>query len=272
MKKIFAAATILAVSALSANAADLPARTYTKAPPMMDPGYNWTGFYIGGFVGGAGTDRNAVSSEPVTAGGVFYNGTGVPNSYKLRSSVIGGGTIGYNWQSPGTSWVFGLEGEAGYMRLRRSVQDINAITAGFAFPDSIDSTRIGDWYGTITGRLGYSFSNVLVYGKGGVAFVDQRASFVDACNTGACGGGLLTLGRNRNEATWTAGGGIEWAFAGNWSVKGEYMYIDTRQTYSYSGIPAGSAAVFTSTHSDPGVHTGKVGLNYRWGGPVVARY
>src|SRR6185436_15524747 len=100
--------------------------------------FNWTGFYVGGFVGGAVADRNAVSTEPASAG-VFFNVTGANNVYSLDSSFIGGGTIGYNWQPVGSQFVFGLEGEVGYLRLRRTVGDINgAVGNGF------DTTHIGD--------------------------------------------------------------------------------------------------------------------------------
>jgi outer membrane immunogenic protein len=78
-----------------ASAADLPARTYTKAP-VAPVAFNWSGFYIGGFVGGAFADRNATATDPQSAPLAFYNGGNLVNSYGLNSSFIGGGTIGYN--------------------------------------------------------------------------------------------------------------------------------------------------------------------------------
>jgi len=269
-------ASIVAVSlgSAAASAADLAPR-YTKAPPApVVAVYNWTGFYIGGFVGGAFADGNASSTEPATAGGLLYNGTGLNNSYSLSNSVIAGGTIGYNWQPAGSNWVIGLEGEAGYLHLDRTIQDINAFNAGLALPDSLDHTRIGDWYGVIAGRAGFTFNQALIYAKGGAAFVNKNYSFADNCTTGACGGGILNLSNNRTQVTWAAGGGIEYALTPNWSIKGEYLYLATRESYSQSGAGGGTAAgaTYTNTHTDPGVHTAKFGVNYRFGGPVVAKY
>src|ERR1700761_6793851 len=135
------AAIVMGNAAVSA--ANLAPRMYTKAPAPMVAAYNWTGFYIGGFVGGAFADGSSFSTDPRNAAGTFYNGP-LNNSYNLSDSVIGGGTIGYNYQPIGSIWLFGLEGEAGYIHLSKSVQDVNAINDGFAYPDSLDSNRIGD--------------------------------------------------------------------------------------------------------------------------------
>jgi outer membrane immunogenic protein len=190
----------------------------------------------------------------------------------LSDSVIAGGTVGWNYQPVGSNWLFGLEGEAGYIHLARTIQDINAINNGLAFPDSLDTTRIGDWYGVIAGRLGFTADRVLFYGKGGVAFVNKSYSFADNCITGGCGGGILNLGRgDHTQVTWAAGAGIEYAFTNNWSVKGEYLFLATRESFTSSGV-SNFGTFYTNLHTDPGVHTAKVGLNYRFGGPIVAKY
>jgi outer membrane immunogenic protein len=236
--------------------------------------FNWSGFYIGGFVGGAFADGNATATDPQTAAGVTYNGGTLVNSYGLNSSFIGGGTIGYNWQAPGSYFVFGLEGEAGYLHLHRSQQDINAVNVGIPLPDSVNSTRIGDAYGVIAGRIGFASHRALFYAKGGVAFIGSSSSFSDLCNTGACGGGLLFLGRSDTQTTYAVGAGVEYALTNNWSIKGEYLYLGTQRTYTQSGpLLSGTGGVtYTNTVSDPGVHTAKLGINYRFGGPVVAKY
>jgi outer membrane immunogenic protein len=121
--------------------------------------------------------------------------------------------------------VIGLEGEAGYLHLARTIQDVNAINNGLAFPDSLDSTRIGDWYGVIAGRAGFAVNQALFYAKGGAAFVNKNYSFADNCTTGGCGPGILNLGSSHTQVTWAAGGGIEYAITNNWSIKGEYLYL-----------------------------------------------
>jgi outer membrane immunogenic protein len=250
-----------------------------KAPPPPPPIFNWTGFYIGGFVGAAGADRDAWAGEPVTAAGAFYNGTGLNTSYGLGTSFIGGGTIGYNWQQPGSNFVLGIEGEAGYLHLHGSRQDINAFNAGLALPDSIDSTRIGDAYGVIAGRAGWTNNRALFYVKGGVAFVANAYSFNDSCigpaPTPGCGPGALITRHSDTQVTYAVGAGVEYAFNNNWSVKGEYLYLGTQKTYSQSGVitaGGGTGTLEANSNSDPGVHTGKIGVNYRFGGPIVAKY
>jgi len=257
-----------------ASAADLPARAYTKAP-VVPTTFSWSGFYIGGFAGGAFSDGNSVAGEPTSAGGLFYNGANLATSYGLNSSFIGGGTVGYNWQAPGSNYVFGLEGEAGYLHLRSSRQDVNA------FPlspiDSVDSTRLGDAYGVIAGRIGYTWDRTLLYAKGGVAFVGSSHSFNDSCiGAGApgCGPGFLVTSQSDTRITYALGAGIEYAFTNNWSLKGEYLYLGTQKNSTASGtsVVSPTNVLFTNSFSDPGVHTAKIGLNYRWGGPIVAKY
>jgi outer membrane immunogenic protein len=261
-----------------ASAADLPARTYTKAP-VIPPVFNWSGFYIGGFAGYAWADGNATATEAATATGVFYNGTGLPTTYGLKGSFLGGGTVGYNWQAPGSNFVFGLEGEAGYLHVRGSRQDVNAFNAGLSPIDSVNTTRIGDAYGVIAGRIGYAWDRTLLYAKGGVAFVGHSSSFNDSCiGAGApgCGPGVLVINHSDTQTTYAVGAGIEYAFTPNWSLKGEYLYLGTRQTNTSSNFSVAAPAnvLFTNSNSDPGIHTVKVGVNYRfnWGAPVVAKY
>src|SRR5665213_2714081 len=88
--------------ATSAMAADLPARVYTKAPAFVDPGYNWSGFYVGGNIGYS-WGRSSDTSN-------FTNGAGTTLSTSIGSTnldgIVGGGQAGYNWQVQ--HWVWGL--------------------------------------------------------------------------------------------------------------------------------------------------------------------
>jgi outer membrane immunogenic protein len=239
-------ATVLSVTA--AQAADMP----TKAPVYKAPViFNWTGFYVGGYVGGAwGQDPGVTDVNG-------WNAAGRTWSYGRGSSFIGGGTIGYNWQPVGTPWVFGLEGELGYLHLSGSRAD--PLSPGL---DTVADSKVGDWYGVVAGRLGYAWDRTLLYAKGGVAFVNESASVVDACNTGACGVGLVdTSTGNKTQTTWTVGGGVEYAFTRNWSVKGEYLYLGLNNTLR-SCNTAGTVCFDTDMR---GVHTAKFGVNYRFG-------
>jgi outer membrane immunogenic protein len=204
---------------------------------------------------------------------LFYNTSAFDNNYSLNNSFIAGGTVGLNFQPSASNWVFSVEGEVGYVKLSRTVVDINPIPAVARAADSTDRTQLGEIYGVFAGRLGYAVDHLLFYGKGGAAFVDKTASFNDNCLGATCTTIATTLntGTSGTQLTWAAGGGIEYAISNDWSVKGEYLYLATRETYSYSAS-TNTGVAYTSVHTDPGLHTGKIGLNYRWGGPAVGKY
>ena len=262
-------ALALAGLTLPAAAADLGARPYTKAPAMAPaPVFTWTGCYIGGFIGGAVAERDVINTDigglPGTANfGVPWS-DGLDHSWdtKLDSSFLGGGTLGCNYQWPGSSFVVGIEGEAGFLSLKGTAADpVSLGQSVFA------TTRIGDWYGMVTGRLGWAINTVLIYAKGGAAFVDVEHTVVDTCALAPCGPGLVTTGFSDTKTTWTAGGGIEWAFAPNWSVKAEYMFISLDEIDRSCGVITGGAFTGSTTcfdHDTGGIHTGKLGLNFRF--------
>ncbi len=138
MKKILLATAALIVITTTASAADLRPRTYTKAPPPPPaPIYNWTGFYIGGHIGGAFNTGN----NPF-----FGNSDG---------QFIGGGQIGADYQFA-PNWVAGIE-------------------ANYSFLTGNSTLNRG--LGSVTGRLGYAFGPALVYAKGGYAWSDTRNNF-----------------------------------------------------------------------------------------------
>jgi outer membrane immunogenic protein len=133
--------------AAPALAADLPARTYTKAPVVVAPVYDWSGFYIG-LNGGGGSSRNCYTITDVA-------GTAVtPNSEGCHSATGGmaGGQIGYRWQS--SAWVFGLEAQGDWADLKGSNSSLTAIVP------YINQTKI-DAIGLFTGQVGYAWNNVL---------------------------------------------------------------------------------------------------------------
>ncbi|RAI45842.1 outer membrane protein [Rhodoplanes roseus] len=249
MKKLLLATVATVTMMGCAGAADLSARMPMKAPPpVMAPVFSWTGCYIGGYVGGAWNADSTVATD--------LNGYVAPGSwgYKTDSSFIGGGTVGCNWQPIGSPFVLGLEGELGYLSMSGSAYD--PLSGGAV----VSSTKVGDWYGMITGRLGYSWNRALIYAKGGVAFVNVE-------NTIATPAFIASV--SETQATWTVGGGVEWAFDMNWSLKAEYMYIGVDNTQSVGAFG------FNWDHENSGIHTAKVGLNYRFGGygaPLMARY
>jgi outer membrane autotransporter protein len=237
-------------------------RMFTKAPVAVAK-QTWSGFYIGGFAGGAWTgDVTVTELTPGPGTRPFFNGIGTQTSYGLGSSGIAGLTLGYNYQMG--SVVAGLEGEGGYLR--------HAGSAPFAAnPETVSSTKIGDWYTLLAGRLGFSVGSALIYAKGGAAFVSVTDSVIDSCvNAPPCSTPARTAaasGGNSLGVTWAAGAGLEYALGTSWSVKGEYLALGTDRSNIASGpgLVAGSPTpqMFNWRHDIPATQTAKIGINYK---------
>lgn len=233
MKKTLTA-ILLVTSAGTASAADMPqAAPYQKAP-YASPAYNWTGFYIGAMGGYGWSDQVRASIGGLTAS---------TSSNDLKGG-FGGGTVGYNWQTG--NFVFGIEADAAWSDIKFSESAF-----GVTFTDKIQS------FGSVTGRLGFAANAALFYVKGGYAWADNQVS---ATGFGA------TFSESRFHSGWTIGGGLEYLFVPNWSGKVEYMYADySSANYLTTFVPGGIGLGVT-------VNTVKAGVNYHFGGPVVARY
>lgn len=240
-----------------ASAADMAARPYTKAPaPMVAAIYDWSGFYIG-INGGGGTSHKCWDFvTPVT--GVLL-GEGCHNA--VGGTV--GGQVGYRWQS--TNWVFGLEGQGNWADF--SGDNISTVLFGTGLRQRSNI----DAFGLLTGQVGYAWNNVLLYVKGGGAVVSDRYRSYDVV-TG------LEFDR-ANETRWgaTVGAGVEFGFAPNWSLGVEYNHIflgDRTLNLTGSGnfVIAPLGVVTRSERISQDVDIALVRLNYRWGGPLVARY
>jgi outer membrane immunogenic protein len=260
MKTILLASAAAVVMVGAASAADLP---------LAPPAFSWTGCYLGGFLGGAWT-------EGVTISNGYAQLPGFPNSawgYSLSNSLIGGGTLGCNWQPVGTPWVLGIEGELGSIHMTGAGSDPQFLLG----PNLLSaSAKIGDWYGLVTGRAGLSFDRLLFYVKAGAAFVDETATVTHPEFAGVTPA-VIAAANNKNNVYWTLGGGVEWAFAGNWTVKAEYMFIGTDNNLSCAFNPGDGGLIPAGTycwkHSGlDGINTAKIGLNYLFGGgaPLVA--
>jgi outer membrane immunogenic protein len=287
---IGSAAVAALLSATSAFAADLPARVYTKAP-VMAVVYDWTGFYIGGNAGyswgRARTDGDLSGSQSVsefrTAGPTLLPGFPVTTTLASvpltgRSNVngfVGGGQAGYNWQR-GT-WLFGLEADIQGSDERGS-SDVCTV-AGCPVGSTVFTANYKlDWFGTARGRVGFlPTDRVLLYATGGLAYGHLSASAP-----------LIPLSWGSTRAGWTIGAGAEAAIDSHWSVKLEYLYMDLGDVGSSSAsattvtnalnTPLPGFNTVTTTTLTSAFHTHftdnilRVGLNYRFGGPVVARY
>lgn len=236
---IAAAALVAGVSA--ASAADLPMRM--KAMPMAAPAmvFSWTGFYVGGHVGGAWASADVTDVDGYAGGAPAGTVTSLD-----KTGVFGGGTVGFNYQMG--AFVLGLEGDFGYMGLRSET----------ALAGSLSGTTVGindGWYGDITGRLGFAVDRTLFYVKGGWAWYNDIARF----NT-ATGSFSSRTGSGVSDGA-TVGAGVEYAFAPNWSVKGEYQYFNFQHA-DYTVFNATLTPFRFNEKMD--IHTGKIGVNYRF--------
>ncbi len=260
----FLGAALAAVAAFGFASLALGADLPTKAPPLnAPPAYNWTGFYIGGFAGGAWGERDVSTTETGSIPpGFGFNGVGDNWGYDLGSSFIGGGTLGYNWQAPGSPLLVGVEGELGYVHSRGSAADPKSPNL-----DTVASARVGDWYGVLAGRLGWTgLPNWLIYIKGGAVWTERHAETVDACFVFPCGAATVDARGSSTKTGWTVGGGAEWMFAPHWSVKAEYLYLGIQESIEACGPGGANAAglTFCWKHDLGSIHTAKLGVNYHF--------
>lgn len=264
LKNLFLAGVALAVVSTAASAADLPARTYTKAPAMIPPPvYDWTGFYIGGHIGGGWGDNSVTELAPGV--GAFPTGTAF-NRVNL-SGFLGGVQGGYNYQF--SNIVLGVEGEYTWEDLSGTATTVSTVPGlvGFSSTTTSKATDLA----LVTGRLGYAANNWLFYVKGGGAWGQGHS---DGSAFRANGTLFETTSSGTVDRTgWVVGLGVEWGFAPNWSVKLEYNHVDFGSTNVVVSNSLGTAPsnVSSSEHFD----IVKAGVNYHfnWGAaPVAARY
>jgi outer membrane immunogenic protein len=295
MRRIVAGSIAIAsvLAATGALAADLPARTYTKAPVIVDPGYNWTGFYVG-LNGGYSWGR---------ANTTFTGLAALPPPFPVaalapfRTNVNGGlagGQLGYNWQVD-RKWLLGVEGDIQWSGERSSSTQTAVgprygsnivgipVLAGPDFNAIITQTANLSydlqWFATFRGRAGWlADPQTLLYGTGGLAVGGFRYSAQTTTSLQVFGPGLggttpgfafsvagVTASQTDTRVGWTLGAGAERKFTPNWSAKLEYLYLDFGSKSFFAGTPNQSDVSFRD-------HIVRVGINYQWNPTVVAKY
>jgi outer membrane immunogenic protein len=240
MKKVLMTGVALAALACGpALAADMPVRRgmpVKAPPPVVAQIYNWSGMYIGAHVGAGWGDK--CFAEVGVGGDGCHEGDG----------WLGGGQIGYNWQSGNV--VFGVE-------FSGSIADITGSHPSLIDPNFVYSSDVSSVF-MLTGRVGYAFDRLLAYVTGGGAWVRDRTEVA-----------LVGVGSDSVKQTrsgWTIGAGLEYAFSPNWSIAGQYNYIDLGD----KDVSFPLAQFTVNTEQD--LHLATVRLNYRFGGggPFVA--
>jgi outer membrane immunogenic protein len=235
-----------------ALAADLPVAPPPQAPaayvPPVVPIYNWSGIYIGANVGASfvnqGAPTNTIATGPLA-------GTPLSSVSTSSTGIAAGGQVGVNFQSG--PWVFGVEGDADYLSNK-------SITNG-TFGGTDQHVFTLDLLSTVRGRVGYAFDRVLLYGTGGFAmggYSTQRDQLTGAFN-GATAGTVESFSTLRYG--WTAGGGIEYGLAENWTVRVEYLFVGL-QSLNYTFPLANVNQVVPNEY----VNVVRAGLNFKFGG------
>jgi outer membrane immunogenic protein len=255
-----------------ALAADLPAEPSYKAAPLIVPTYDWTGFYIGvngGYSWGKSANTFTITGFPAFTGSTHLNGD------------VFGGQAGYNWQV-NNSWVVGIEADVQGANQKGTdtpppIVATNCVGGIFCTTTSngVSMDQTLNWFATARARVGFvPWDHLMLYVTGGGAFGEVAATATANAMTTISFFGTTTAISSANfanrRAGWTAGGGAEWVISGPWTAKLEYLFVDLG---SYSNtVPVNPLVPSTAINSHVTDNIVRVGINYRFGGPVVARY
>jgi outer membrane immunogenic protein len=279
MKKILlvAAAGFLAFGTVIASAADMTAPVVAKAPPPAAPAYDpWTGFYIGGNVGSGLANTDVGGTNNGTFGAKAFQESF--SASRSQHGPLAGGQAGINYEFA-PRWVAGVEGDIDWSSIKGSISPCSSKNAAGVI-DCLNSTGKIEDFGTIRGRFGYVFDNLLVYGTGGLAWAEDAETLAESCNGAKCPKTSNKFAFNTASSTttpwgWAAGGGMEWRVLPNWLLRVEYLHLQfnrTSSTYNLNGtvataaavVPVASAANLSTTTN---VEVIRVGLSYlfNWG-------
>jgi outer membrane immunogenic protein len=236
-----------------AVAADLPVAPAKAAP--FAARFSWTGCYLGAHVGGAWQQKDATDPVLLVQDGILGAGNtvGIITARVNSSGAVYGGQIGCDYQFA-PSWVVGVEGAVSAGSLSGSTVVLLPANAG----DTALVTARTDFIPSLTARLGYAVDNWLFYGKGGVAWTNDKYSV-----TGVFTGTPFDAEGLGMRTGWTAGAGVEWAFTNDWSARLEYDYYDFGSSnVLMSDATNGFASIVTYRQNAQMV---KLGLNFRVG-------
>ena len=264
-----------------ASAADLPRKAPAAPPPT--PVYSWTGFYVGGNVGGGWADRDVAYFSNDIGADAFLLNTAINNGGNLAppssfdsSGVVGGLQVGYNWQF-NRNWLAGLEADFDWSGVKGST---TSIATGGAFINAASFEERLKWFGTVRARLGFlPIDNLLLFGTGGFAYgrLERTASFsYPGSGYGLGIGGppnancnaptTCFAGSSSDVATgWTVGGGVEYAVWQRWTVKAEYLYVSLKgDSVTEVALGVTQPASLTATFGRANFNIARVGANYRF--------
>ena len=228
----------------AAVAADLSLVPFYKAAtaPSARAAYDWNGFYLGGHIGGAWDHRDATIFDSATGAALVSGSTNA-------QSLTGGAQLGLNYMLS-RNWMIGIEADI-------SAANMQSTAVGAAVFGS-RTNKIDD-FGTLRGRVGYAWNNVLIYGTGGFAWAHEtldRTQQIGTVNLATPG----TAESASNIGTgWAAGAGIEYGLTPNWTARVEYLHLGISPE-SFQFPLAGQRI-----DSDLNIDVVRAGVNYRFG-------
>lgn len=290
-----AAGALSLLTAVGASAADLPT---TKGPPVapvyVPPPFTWTGFYVGLNAGGAWASNGHNNNGLFPFVGAIPLGTFVPVSSHSSNNggFIGGVQAGYNYQfTPGSGFVVGVETDIDYANIGRNHSATFPAFTLPQFPGTIFSPALGvnnnhsnQYLGTVRLRAGYAWDRFLVFATGGFAYGGVNNASVGAGVIATTAPGFVVpttglvaavptttaigIGGTRSSSTktgWTIGGGVEYAWTNNITLKAEYLFANFGNNRSAPGVfLPGIASAFNNRGGSVDVNIFRVGLNYKF--------
>lgn len=233
----------------AALAADFPAPTPPPVYKELPVVYDWTGFYIGGNIGAAWQGLSGTNFSD-TLGSTFTAPTNV--------QFMGGGQASANYQFL-NGLVVGAEAMFDWLPASGNTP-VTATNPAGTVAANINATD-QRWLTTATARLGYAWDRILLYGKGGAAWVAGASPSISVAGAA----GSFSSVSNTTATTWTAGLGLEWAFSGNWLLRAEYDYIALpAQTLTVSpATPTFGGGVITFSNRNLSLFI--VAIDYKFG-------
>jgi outer membrane immunogenic protein len=248
MKTSLYAAVALSVLTVRASSADLGMPVKAPAAPAA---FTWSGCYVGGQVGGGWGEKDL--SDNV---GLLTATTGFSAASLDVTGYMLGGQVGCNYQFA-SAWVVGIEGAAAGGRIGGG----DSVSQPLATPgDNATFNETTDLLTSATARVGMAWERWLLYVKGGAAWAADRFSAV-----GTFGGVPFDLQGLETRLGWTVGGGLEWAFWNDWSLKLEYDYYGLG-TRSVTFIDA-NTGISGPENIRQNIQLVTLGLNFHiWGG------
>jgi outer membrane immunogenic protein len=226
---------------MAASAADISVKPPPAAVPASAlPPFSWTGFFIGGSMGGGWASGNVADS-------VF----GLSAS-RNHSGFIGGSQLGFNYQF--NRFVLGAEGDFSATG--------NNLVVPLGGDPALQASANTQWLAMLAARFGVAYDRFLLYGKAGGGWAENNATITNLVTS-------VSVSASNTNTGWLVGGGIEWAFLPNWSAKVEYDYVGLRGwNFASALLPNDTFAV------NRNIQMFAIGVNYKleWDNSVTARY